>query len=82
MGSGQANHKWIKHILQKQLCYAEKSNVCMVQKARGIFYILKLARRVFFGGVISIWGRKGPFCMALLGPQRDPFVRQNVKSGS
>ncbi len=32
-------------------------------------------------GETSIFSKKGPFCKALLGPKRDPFVRQNFKCG-
>ncbi len=41
----------------------------------------KLAKHAFFRGETSIFSEKGPFCKALLGPQRDPFVRQNFKYG-
>ncbi len=42
---------------------------------------LKLAKHAFFRGETSIFRNKGPFYKALLGPKRDPFVRQNLKCG-
>ncbi len=47
---------------------------------RKIFH-LKLVKHAFFWSETSIFTKKGPFCKALLGPKRDPFVRQNFKSG-
>ncbi len=42
---------------------------------------LKLAKHAFFRGETSIFSKIGPFCKAILGPKRDPFVRQNFKCG-
>ncbi len=40
---------------------------------------LKLPKHAFFRGETSIFSKKGPFSKTLLGPKRDPFVRQNFK---
>ena len=42
---------------------------------------MKLAKYAFFRDETSIFSKKGPFCKALLGPKREPFVRQNFKCG-
>ncbi len=40
-----------------------------------------LRKLAFFRGETSNFSKKGPFCKALLGPKRNPFISQNVKSG-
>ena len=47
----------------------------------GKFFNLILAKHAFFRGETSISGRNRPCCKAFWGPKRNPFVRQNVKSG-
>ncbi len=64
-------------------CFKANLRKCKQNNSVDLRKILhfKLPKHAFFRGETSIFSKKGPFCKELLGPKRDPFVRQNFKCG-